>query len=290
MRRSVLTIPVASLLLLAACGEDAIDHAPLQEATQTQLVAEAPAVTVAAGDDAASTLTLDSPTLDVAVAAGPAVEAPRLAEVTRLPVAETFGAVGMRVSEVDGAFTVAEAIADMPAAKAGIEEGDQVVAIDGMSTDMMSLAQFIDLVRGEPGVGVTLTVIGADGERDVTLERDALTVERNRCERIQDMRRDTEFGGIGVRLSMTEGCGGDVFVRSIEDGMPAQAAGLQAGDRIVSVDGLDAAGAHVWDVVDVLRGEPGTTVLVGVEDAQGVARAVELERVNIALPEASGCR
>ena len=91
-------------------------------------------------------------------------------------------------------------------------------------------------------------------------------------------------------LSGRTGCGGDVFIRSVESGMPAETAGLKAGDRIVQVDGLDATGAHVFDVTEALRGEAGTAVELGVIGSDGAIRTVTLDRVSIALPEAGACR
>ena len=291
MRRFLL-IPMLGLAL-AGCEESATEQTPVVEQTQSMIaatpVAPAGAITELAVTEASSTVSLAAANVE-AVAPPSLSVAPRLAEVARAPRVEQFGAVGMRVSLVDGAFTIADAIDGMPAAEAGLAAGDVVTAVDGMATDDMTLDQFIDLVRGTPGTSVTLEVVSGDSAMEVTVPRAVLEVERNRCERIQALRRDREFGGVGVVLGMTEGCGGDVFIRSVEDGLPAAAAGLKAGDRIVQVDGLDAAGAHVFDVTEVLRGEPGTLVSLGVLGADGGLRTVALERVTIALPEAGACR
>jgi len=56
------------------------------------------------------------------------------------------------------------------------------------------------------------------------------------------------------------------------EGKPAQLAGLQAGDRILSVDGKSTKGLNVSEVSNCLRGEPGTTVVL------------EIEREDIAKP------
>lgn len=46
------------------------------------------------------------------------------------------------------------------------------------------------------------------------------------------------------------------------EGKPAQRAGVQAGDRILSVDGKSTKGLTVSEVSDALRGVPGTTVVL----------------------------
>lgn len=56
------------------------------------------------------------------------------------------------------------------------------------------------------------------------------------------------------------------------EGKPAQRAGLQAGDRILSVDGKSTKGLSVSEVSNNLRGDPGTTVVL------------EIERENIDKP------
>jgi carboxyl-terminal processing protease len=61
---------------------------------------------------------------------------------------------------------------DGPAARAGLSEGETVVAIDGVPTSDLTAEELRDRVRGEVGTFVTLRVRGRDGsERDVRIER-----------------------------------------------------------------------------------------------------------------------
>jgi carboxyl-terminal processing protease len=61
---------------------------------------------------------------------------------------------------------------DSPAFEAGIEAGDVIVKIDGKSTDGMRLREAVDLITGEPGKKVTLSVRQESGKvRDVTMVR-----------------------------------------------------------------------------------------------------------------------
>jgi hypothetical protein len=70
-----------------------------------------------------------------------------------------------------------------------------------------------------------------------------------------------ELGGIGANLA-PQGAG--IVVASVFPGDPADRAGLRAADRIVSIDGEEAAGLSVAMAIQRLRGEPGTTAFVSV--------------------------
>ena len=63
------------------------------------------------------------------------------------------------------------------------------------------------------------------------------------------------------------------------EGKPAQRAGLQAGDRILSVDGKKTEGMSVSEVSNNLRGVPGTTVVIEIE-REGVDKPFKLEIVR----------
>ena len=69
------------------------------------------------------------------------------------------------------------------------------------------------------------------------------------------------------------------------EGMPAQKAGLKAGDIIISIDGVDVKGMSTDSVSDRLRGEPGTTLTIEYErpGKKGTTK-VKLQRESIALP------
>ncbi len=73
-----------------------------------------------------------------------------------------------------------------------------------------------------------------------------------------------ELGGIGATLKPTrEG----VTIAGVYQGDPAERAGLRAGDRILRIDGEDADGMSLADVLQRLRGQAGTTVGVSVQRA-----------------------
>ena len=82
----------------------------------------------------------------------------------------------------------------------------------------------------------------------------------------------------GERLKEKEDSVGIYAVNPYE-GKPAQRAGVQAGDRILSVDGKSTKGQSVSDVSNNLRGIPGTTVVLELE-REGVDNPIRLEIVR----------
>jgi carboxyl-terminal processing protease len=70
-----------------------------------------------------------------------------------------FNGLGIEVSMKNGLPTVVAAMEDTPAAKAGILSGDQILRINGISTEKMDLQDAINVLRGPAGAKVTLTLL-----------------------------------------------------------------------------------------------------------------------------------
>jgi len=67
--------------------------------------------------------------------------------------------VGIWVLQKEGKVVVVSPIKDTPAFEAGIEAGDQIIAVDGMNIEGMDIDKVISMIRGEEGTGVRLTVL-----------------------------------------------------------------------------------------------------------------------------------
>lgn len=65
------------------------------------------------------------------------------------------------------------------------------------------------------------------------------------------------YGGVGIYIQQVEGY---VTVTAPIEGSPADRAGLQPGDRIIKVDGVDVVDTPLEQVVSMIKGEPGTEV------------------------------
>jgi len=87
---------------------------------------------------------------------------------------DQFDGVGLEVEEDNGAFVVVSPIDGTPAARAGIQPGDQLLEVNGTALDGLSLDQASDLLRGKPGTAVTLTLLPAGAQKplDVKLIRE----------------------------------------------------------------------------------------------------------------------
>jgi carboxyl-terminal processing protease len=82
-----------------------------------------------------------------------------------------FGGVGIQVNGTQtGALMVVSPLVGTPAYEAGILSGDLIVKIDGKPTENMQMGEAIDLIQGEPGQKVTLSVLHEGSKEPVDLE------------------------------------------------------------------------------------------------------------------------
>ncbi len=81
------------------------------------------------------------------------------------------------------------------------------------------------------------------------------------AEDYQELQQGTsgEFGGLGIEVGMEDG-----FVKVIApiDDTPAQRAGVQAGDLVIRLDDSPVKGMNLSDAVKVMRGRPGTDIVL----------------------------
>ncbi len=70
-----------------------------------------------------------------------------------------------------------------------------------------------------------------------------------------------QFGGLGIEVTMEDG-----FVKVVTpiDDTPAQRAGMQAGDLIIRLDDTPVKGLSLNDAVKLMRGKPGTDIVLTV--------------------------
>jgi carboxyl-terminal processing protease len=87
-----------------------------------------------------------------------------------------FGGLGIEVTQEDGFVKVVSPIDDTPAYRAGLEAGDFITHIDGDSVLGLTLNDAVDLMRGEVGEEIVLTIFreGTDEPFDVTIVRDII--------------------------------------------------------------------------------------------------------------------
>ena len=91
-----------------------------------------------------------------------------------------FEGIGAAITvDDDGQIVVVAPIADTPAAEAGIQPGDAILEVDGVSTSGMGLFEVILKVRGPKGTSVSLLILHPDETEPVEIEiiRDEIKVE-----------------------------------------------------------------------------------------------------------------
>src|SRR2546423_8059623 len=90
-----------------------------------------------------------------------------------------FNGLGIEVSLKNGLLTVITPMEDTPAAKAGILSGDQILRINGNSTEKMDLQDAVQFLRGTTGQKVTLTILRPSTKeiKDFALERTEIKVQ-----------------------------------------------------------------------------------------------------------------
>jgi len=69
-----------------------------------------------------------------------------------------YGGLGIRIDVRDGWITIIAPIAGTPAADAGLETGDRIIAVDGRSTFGWKSEKAVSELRGEAGSKVTITI------------------------------------------------------------------------------------------------------------------------------------
>ncbi|MCZ7586362.1 MAG: S41 family peptidase [Deltaproteobacteria bacterium] len=106
--------------------------------------------------------------------------APRQFGAIQQETSGRFGGVGIEVGLRGDLLTVIAPIEGTPASRAGLRPMDRIIAVDGKATAGMSLYDAVEMIRGEIGSEVTLTIRrGADGdakEFDVRLARETIPV------------------------------------------------------------------------------------------------------------------
>jgi len=96
------------------------------------------------------------------------------------------------------------------------------------------------------------------------------------------MRTQGSYGGIGIIV--TPGDDGFVTVVSPIEDTPGERAGIISGDRIIAVDGTKISADKLDFAVTLMRGEPGTPVILSISrDGEQDLLDIEIERAEIRL-------
>ena len=90
----------------------------------------------------------------------------------------SFGGLGIEITTDKGFIKIVSPIDDTPAQKAGVQAGDYITHLDGNSVVDMTLKEAIDVMRGEVGEPITITIVrGTEKPFDIEIKRDIIKVQ-----------------------------------------------------------------------------------------------------------------
>lgn len=81
----------------------------------------------------------------------------------------SFTGIGAEVTQKNGVITIVSPLKDSPAEKVGLKPNDQIIKINGESTDGLSLDQAVEKIRGPKGTKVTLEILRPGDKQTFTL-------------------------------------------------------------------------------------------------------------------------
>ena len=101
-------------------------------------------------------------------------------EVTRqrTNISGSFFGIGARVGIEEGLPVIVAPFDGSPADQAGVKAGDIIIEVDGADVTSLTLNETVDLIRGEKGTEVVLTVFrpGANESLEISIIRDEIKV------------------------------------------------------------------------------------------------------------------
>src|SRR2546421_2052042 len=138
-----------------------------------------------------------------------------------------FNGLGIEVSMKNGLPTVITAMEDTPAARAGILSGDQILKVNGISTERMGLQDAINVLRGPAGGKVTFTLLRPSTKeiKDYTLERAEIKVQSVKGAKLLDAELSGPFKIAYIRLIQFSEPTADELSRALDE---LQKQGMQA--------------------------------------------------------------
>ena len=172
---------------------------------------------------------------------------------------------GERCEPIGGTcrLRVLQVLAGAPAEEAGLRDGDVVIGVDGDGLDGTTIDDSVLRIRGPRGSEVTLTVVRAGAELELSITRDTVTADDVHSLRLADDR----VGYIAV--DNFSGSAADDFRNELE-------AHLDAGVDGLIVDVRDDPGGFVDATVEISSQFLGDGAVFWEEDADGTQTPVDV--------------
>ncbi len=184
---------------------------------------------------------------------------------------------GLDLSTLDGAL-VSDVVDDSPAAKAGLEKGDVIVAFNGEDIlDASDIRNSVGLVQ--PGERADITYLRDGKRRSTRIEVEEFEEEQEVLDdsAVDDVPALESFSGASITnipedLELRGGTDG-VMVASVERGSKAARAGLRKGDIIREVNRTEVSDLDVFEAA--IEGEDGPFALSVERDGRNAFIAVK---------------
>ncbi|MDP3970591.1 MAG: S41 family peptidase [bacterium] len=120
---------------------------------------------------------------------------PELSEKFVADINGEFEGIGAEVGIKDAQLVVIAPLANSPAEIAGLKSNDAIIKIDEVDTIGITIDKAVDLIRGEKGTDVVLTVYrsGAEDFQDISITRDVIDVPSMEYEIIEQDEKKIAF-------------------------------------------------------------------------------------------------
>ena len=138
-----------------------------------------------------------------------------------------YDGLGLVVSAKDGVLIIVSALEDSPASKAGLVSGDQILKINGATTEKMQLSDAITALKGKPGDSITMQILRPASKevRDFTMVRAEIKVESVKDAHLIDPAMTSDYKVGYVRIIQFNEPTAEELSRKLDD---LQKAGMQA--------------------------------------------------------------
>ena len=112
---------------------------------------------------------------------------PEMYREMQVETSGSFGGLGIEITLRDDILTVVAPIEGTPAYRAGIQPGDRIVKIEGISTKDMQLTDAVKRMRGKPGSRITISVVreGWTEPKDFDIIREQIRVQSVKSQQLE---------------------------------------------------------------------------------------------------------
>jgi len=200
--------------------------------------------------------------------------------VTKIPIVRRYISFATLVTTV-----LAVVLLVVVACSGSNSSSNETTAIEGLPSEFQRLSEVWELLNREAinGEEIDALTISDGAIRGMLralgdpyagfLDREQFSVES------EDIRGF--FGGIGADVGVRDGA---IIILSPMPDAPAEAAGIRAGDVILEVDGVSIRGLSLLEVVQLIRGDRGTKVILllrHLNNPEPVTIEIERDIINL---------